>query len=185
MIFKTLPLSQVTNQAITHELQKVLEFTQKQNYSSFKLVTELTIAPSQSKSTKNETHYISLTHFDINNPKTDTSSTFKVPNVFAPIIANRKSAEKQGTIFYYETKEHIVIKDKFPAATFHALLIPKEETQTILDMPIATVGTLFFQAITISSQVLGLSKVKLVVNVAPPNQEIPHVHLHIMSNQNY
>lgn len=163
------------NALLTQLLQIAIDQAESKSFQSFQLVAYL--------QTQEDTDKALLTDIKVTNGKAKRKNTFSIPNVFASIISDPDKAIQEGTIFIKTTPDLIVIQDKYPAASTHVLVIPKKDGETILDMPIDAVGKLFFEAIQTATQTLGLESAKLLVNIYPPNQEVPHVHLHIMSDQ--
>lgn len=161
-------------QEITQLLSPTLEKAEQLKYTSFKLVANL------EANKKNDTTF-ELSEFSLEKVYTSSPPKFSFPNVFAPIIAEPEKATAEGTIFLTNQPDHIIIKDKYPSAPIHYLAIPKKDKVTIMEMPIHEVAKLYVHAIDAVLNELNLMQAKLLINVAPPNQEVPHVHLHIMS----
>ncbi len=84
----------------------------------------------------------------------------------------------------YENDKFLVFLDKYPINYGHALLVPKDHYNTILEMPINLVGEMY-------SLVPNLAKAIITTidgngfnvsqnNGRSANQIIPHVHVHIV-----
>jgi histidine triad (HIT) family protein len=101
-----------------------------------------------------------------------------MPSLFTKII-NR---EIPSTI-EYEDDEFIVFRDIHPQAPVHVLLVPKKEYQTLEEADIQDIafhGRLLVTARKVAKQ-LGIDgNYKLLMNVGPQMQLVPHVHLHIL-----
>jgi len=164
---------EVAIQEISALLAPALEKAINLNYTSFELVTDLTA------NQPNITFMI--TDFALGKAYTSETPKFSFTNVFAQIVADPDKASDEGTVFLANEEDHIIIQDKYPSAPIHYLVIPKKDITTILDMPLREIAKLYVHAIEATLQKLTLTKAKLLINVAPPNQEVPHVHLHILS----
>jgi diadenosine tetraphosphate (Ap4A) HIT family hydrolase len=162
-------------QEITKLLVPALEKADQLAYTSFILVTEL-----ETSQTNNA--MFMLSDFALGKNYTSPRPEFSFPNVFAPIIADPAKASDEGTVFLTNENDHIIIQDKYPSAPIHYLVIPKNDKVTILEMPVYEVAKLYVHAIEAALQKLTLKQARLLINVATPNQEVPHVHLHIMSS---
>jgi len=145
-----------------------IEEAKEKGFTSYQLVTEL-VADDV------------LTAPAVKHGYTDPAKAFRLPNFFGEIIKDTEKAKGSGTIFVDITSDHIIIQDKYPAAATHVLVIPKLDYTTIEDMPVTALGELYLEAVRIAFEVLKLPQVRLLININPPNQEVPHVHLHIMS----
>jgi diadenosine tetraphosphate (Ap4A) HIT family hydrolase len=169
---------ETATQKITQLLLPKLEKAKQLKYTSFQLTTQLA-------SSKNDAGSFELSEFSLEKVYTSKPQAFSFPNVFAPIIKNSEKAKAEGTIFLTNEEDHIIIKDKYPSAPIHYLAIPKKDKITIMEMPVHEVAKLYAHAIDAALNKLTITQAKLLINVAPPNQEIPHVHLHIMSNDRF
>jgi histidine triad (HIT) family protein len=100
--------------------------------------------------------------------------------VFCNIIAGDIPAE-----FLYQDDQLMVIRDRFPKAPVHVLVIPKRHIASIADIAesdTALVGELIVRAKLVAVE-LGVadSGYKLVFNVgADGGQVVPHIHLHLL-----
>ncbi|MDD3119886.1 MAG: HIT domain-containing protein [Candidatus Gracilibacteria bacterium] len=100
--------------------------------------------------------------------------------VFCKIINKELSGE-----FVFEDQNLIVIKDLYPQAKTHYLIIPKKHISTISDIEDHDrdlIGGLFLVARDLAKKekILGY---KLNFNVGKEGgQEIMHVHLHFLAN---
>ena len=99
--------------------------------------------------------------------------------IFSKIINREIPAEIE-----YEDELCIVIKDKYPKAPVHLLIIPKKEITTIMevkDEDQALLGHLMLVARDMGKK-MGLEGYKLTFNVGEKGgQEIFHIHLHLTS----
>lgn len=162
-------------QEVSNLLSPALEKARQLKYTSFKLIVEL-----ETSQTNNA--MFELSRFALAKPYTSEPPTFSFPNVFATIIADPDKATQEGTVFLTNETDHIIINDKYPSAPIHYLAIPKKDTVTILEMPVHEVAKLYVHAIQAALQKLSVNKARLLINVGAPNQQVPHVHLHIMSS---
>lgn len=99
--------------------------------------------------------------------------------IFCKIIRGEMESEK-----LHEDDFCVIIKDKFPDAATHLLVLPKKHIPTIADMEEGDerfVGHMVREAKMVAER-LGLKGYKLLFNVGKEGgQVIFHVHLHIMS----
>jgi histidine triad (HIT) family protein len=84
----------------------------------------------------------------------------------------------------YREDDILVIKDKFPKAPIHFLIIPKEHIETFLDLenkhfPILTKSIKVIQKLIKEQKIEGGYRV--VIN-GGRYQEIPHLHLHLLGD---
>lgn len=114
---------------------------------------------------------------------TKRNPKFGLPNVFAPILVDTQKAKDNGTIFHAISDSYICINDKFPVAATHVLIIPRKEVITLPELSESARGELFAYGITTALDTLHLSTAILSINVYPPLQEVPHIHLHITSEE--
>lgn len=105
-------------------------------------------------------------------------------NVFAKIIRGELSSEK-----LYEDEQVIVIKDVYPLAPIHILVIPKGEYISFDDFTakasIEEIGH-FYKVVNSICTKLNLSDngYRIVSNVGEHGmQTIPHMHLHILAGE--
>jgi histidine triad (HIT) family protein len=100
-------------------------------------------------------------------------------SIFTKIINKEIPAQIE-----YEDDLCVVIKDKFPKAPVHLLIIPRKEIPTIMDVSDddqALLGHMMLVARNMGKK-LGLDGYKLVYNVGHKGgQEIFHIHLHLMA----
>lgn len=100
--------------------------------------------------------------------------------IFGKIIRKEIASE-----YEYEDDLCIVIKDKFPKAKTHLLIIPKKNIPTIADAKDedqALLGHLILIARNMAKR-LDIKGYKLVFNVGKDGgQEIFHIHLHLLAN---
>ncbi|NMJ87029.1 MAG: HIT family protein [Thaumarchaeota archaeon] len=103
--------------------------------------------------------------------------------IFCSIVSKKSKA-----VNIFENDEFIAFMDKYPINMGHVLVLPKKHHQTILDMQLEDTGKLF----SLSSH-LAKAVVKAVNadgftlgqnNGEAANQEVPHVHVHIVPRFN-
>jgi histidine triad (HIT) family protein len=107
-----------------------------------------------------------------------------MPSIFERIIAKEIPAE-----FLYEDDLCIVIKDRFPQAPVHFLMIPKKpiarlaESQQEADSPL--LGHLLSIAQMVAKkQGLGSTGFRVVINNGPDAGEtVPHLHVHVLGGR--
>ena len=99
--------------------------------------------------------------------------------LFCDIISEKAPSEK-----LYEDDVCIVIKDKYPAAPVHFLVLPKEHIDSISDISefhISLIGHLVYVAKNIAKD-KKLKGYKLLWNVNKEGgQVVFHIHLHILA----
>jgi len=161
---------------------EAVQSAHEQGFESYKLTTVLTKQPNG----------YSLSPFSVHNGVKVRNASFKIPNVFAPIIADPAAAKKNGTIFFPVSNKpisdhdtHICIQDLYPVAPTHVLIIPKQQVEALPDLAQQAMGELYSQAAFVALQTLRLTQATLTINVYPPNQEVPQVHLHLMSQEKF
>lgn len=102
-------------------------------------------------------------------------------SIFTKIINREIPAE-----IVYEQDNIIVIKDIFPKAKTHLLIIPKKEIPTINDLEDVDrelLSDLFFVAKKVAKDLWIDEWYKLSFNVwEKAGQEVMHIHLHLLSN---
>jgi histidine triad (HIT) family protein len=100
--------------------------------------------------------------------------------IFTKIINREIPAE-----IVFENNNIIVIKDINPEAKTHLLLIPKKEIPTINDLQESD-NELFLELFYTAKQIaieLGIEQgYKLHFNVGSKEQDVMHIHLHLLSN---
>ncbi len=101
-----------------------------------------------------------------------------------------KIANKElPTDLVYERQDLVVIKDKFPKAPVHLLVIPKKHIDSVnhiehVDRDLIT-NIIFVAKEQAHKAGAGESGYKLVFNVGRDGgQSIPHLHLHILGGKN-
>lgn len=101
--------------------------------------------------------------------------------IFKKIINKEIPAE-----IIYEQDDIIVIKDIFPKAKTHLLIIPKKEIPTINDLKNEDrelIAEMFFVAKKVAKNLWIEEWYKLSFNVwSKWWQEVMHIHLHLLSN---
>jgi histidine triad (HIT) family protein len=84
----------------------------------------------------------------------------------------------------YEDEKFLVFLDRYPINYGHALLIPKDHFDTILDMPLNLVGEMYSLVPQIAKSIIntidGNGFNVSQNNGRSANQIIPHVHVHIV-----
>ncbi len=102
-------------------------------------------------------------------------------SIFTKIINREIPAE-----IIYEQDNIIVIKDIFPKAKTHLLIIPKKEIPTINDLEQEDrelLAEMFFVAKKVAKDLWIDEWYKLNFNVwEKAGQEVMHIHLHLLSN---
>ncbi len=102
--------------------------------------------------------------------------------IFCKIIAK----ELPATIVY-ESDNVLAIKDLYPKAPIHYLIIPKKHAQDIQDMHDTDMhlgGAMLMAAKTLSKELPGNGDFKLVVNSgAAAGQKVFHVHMHFLAGK--
>lgn len=104
-------------------------------------------------------------------------------NIFAKILLGQLPCEK-----VFENENSIIIKDKYPKAPFHNLVLPKGGYENLLDF-VKNASTeeklSFLDAIGRELEKLPKGG-RVVINVGPGgNQEVPHLHAHIISGKDF
>ena len=100
--------------------------------------------------------------------------------IFCQIIDKEISAEK-----LFEDEKLLVIKDKFPQAPFHALIIPKIHIATINDIPDAQID-LFADIAQTAKHIakeysLAQRGYRIVMNCNEDGgQTVYHIHMHLL-----
>lgn len=102
-------------------------------------------------------------------------------SIFTKIIAREIPAD-----IFYEDDEIIVIRDIYPKAKIHLLIIPKKEIPTINDLQQEDkqlLSNMFFVAKDLAKKLEIEDWYQLHFNVWPKwGQEVMHIHLHLMSD---
>ena len=84
----------------------------------------------------------------------------------------------------YEDEKFLVFLDRYPINYGHALLIPKDHFDTILEMPLNLVGEMYSLVPQIAKSIIstidGNGFNVSQNNGRSANQIIPHVHVHIV-----
>lgn len=177
--YQTPEASQPTSSGFSLEglakmVEVALNHTQELGYQSYRFVSERDLTTEESAA-----------HLDvmITNSHPTRGQDYDAANVFGPMADDPEAASQKGTEFLAELEEFIIIKDLYPAAKTHFLVIPKNHYEALPDMPADQIAKMYQLAIKTAEEQLGLTKYRLTANVYPPNQQVPHVHLHIMSDQ--
>ncbi|MFQ5427681.1 MAG: HIT domain-containing protein [Thermodesulfobacteriota bacterium] len=93
------------------------------------------------------------------------------------------------TEFVYENKDFIVIKDKFPQAPTHLLVIPRRHHRNIIESLAKSddgMGDALFQTAVDAAKKLGFAKsgFRSIVNTnAGGGQTVFHLHMHVMAGE--
>jgi histidine triad (HIT) family protein len=91
---------------------------------------------------------------------------------------------KQLAHLIYEDQTHLAIMDKYPIQQGHALVMPKEHHERILDMPVESVAALFSRIPIIARGILAATGADGFNvgqnNGRAANQIVPHVHVHVI-----
>lgn len=99
--------------------------------------------------------------------------------IFCKILTGELPSEK-----LYEDEQCVVIKDKYPSAPTHWLVLPKKHIRSIADMEESDsplIGHLVWVAKRIAQE-KGIKGYKLVWNVNKEGgQVVFHIHLHILA----
>lgn len=109
---------------------------------------------------------------------------YNINNIFAKIIRGEIPAEK-----IYEDERVIAIKDTYPMAPIHILVIPKGEYESFDDYTekasIEDIGHFYKVVHSICSD-LDISKngYRILSNIGEHGlQSVPHMHLHILAGE--
>lgn len=99
--------------------------------------------------------------------------------IFCDIISKKREGH-----FIYEDDTHVAFLDKYPIDKGHALVVPKQHYEKIIDMPQEKVGVLFSHVPKIARAIMK-STGAVAFSLAQNNgreakQIIPHVHVHII-----
>lgn len=100
------------------------------------------------------------------------------PSIFTKIINH----EVPSTI-QYEDEEFIAFNDIYPQAPVHVLIVPKKQYATLEE--ISMDDTTFHSNLLLTARKvakkLGISEnYKILMNVGPKMQLVPHLHVHLM-----
>ncbi|MBI4975695.1 HIT domain-containing protein [Candidatus Peregrinibacteria bacterium] len=89
------------------------------------------------------------------------------------------------TDFLYEDEDCVVFKDIHPKAKTHLLIVSKKHIDSVMEaneQDEELLGKLVFCSKKIAKK-LNISAFNLQINVGKEaGQEIPHIHIHLMSN---
>ena len=99
--------------------------------------------------------------------------------IFCKIVSGEIPSER-----VLENDNFIVIKDINPFTKGHSLVIPKKHYETLLDVPDSLMGEYLETAKEVAFKLLKENKAEgfnlLMSNFKVAQQEVPHVHLHIV-----
>ncbi len=98
--------------------------------------------------------------------------------IFCRIITGELSTDKVA-----ETENIIVIKDKYPKASVHYLIIPKQHYRDLHELDDCSVsGSLLQMARSLSENNSALKDFKLIINNGySMGQRVFHVHMHFLA----
>lgn len=100
--------------------------------------------------------------------------------LFCKIIAGLLPSEK-----LYEDEHLLVIKDKFPKAKTHILLMPKKHIPTLREVTSADLPLMAYliEKVPSIATLAGLEDFRLIINNGSQGgQEIFHLHVHILGS---
>lgn len=109
---------------------------------------------------------------------------YNANNIFAKIIKGEIPAEK-----LYEDEQVIAIKDAYPIAPIHILVIPKGQYTSFDDFTekasIKEIGHFYKVVQTICSNLkLNKNGYRILSNIGEHGlQSVPHMHLHILAGE--
>jgi histidine triad (HIT) family protein len=102
--------------------------------------------------------------------------------IFCKIIAKQIPSS-----VVYETDDILVIKDLYPKAPIHYLIMPKEhyqDIQSIPDQDMYLASSMLAAAKKLSQELGGSGDFKLVVNSgAAAGQKVFHIHMHFLAGK--
>lgn len=102
--------------------------------------------------------------------------------IFCKIIAKQIHSS-----VIYETDDILVIKDLYPKAPVHYLIMPKKhvaDIQSLADEDMGLAGSMIKVAKELSSKLDGSGDFKLVVNSgAAAGQKVFHLHMHFLAGK--
>lgn len=100
-------------------------------------------------------------------------------SIFTKIINNEIPSTK-----LFEDDKCVVILDISPSNKGHALVIPKQEKETLIDTDDAILQHLILVAKEVAKkqvEVLGCQGYNILINNKPASgQEVPHLHIHVI-----
>ncbi|MGD2168741.1 MAG: histidine triad nucleotide-binding protein [Chlamydiota bacterium] len=103
-------------------------------------------------------------------------------NIFEEIIANRKPADK-----VYEDDKVIAIKDIYPHAPIHLLIIPKKQYKSLQDVPsedLSIISHIAKVAQMLAKEFQIEDGYRLITNIGPDaGQAIFHLHFHLVGGK--
>jgi histidine triad (HIT) family protein len=98
--------------------------------------------------------------------------------IFCKVISKQIPAE-----FLYESSSIIVIKDIYPQAKTHFLIIPKEHTSNFCQINDHKLQIEIFETVKILSKKYEIPEYRLQINNgSSEGQTIFHTHVHFLSN---
>ncbi len=118
--------------------------------------------------------------------------------LLAPVITGHLVKQKEKSLsapspfegvdpstWLMESEHAYVIKDKYPLAPLHLLVIPKKRLRTLNEAPTALLGEMMALAIRAAAEYgVEQSGYRLVVNTNPQGmQTVYHLHIHILGGR--
>ena len=103
--------------------------------------------------------------------------------IFCDIISGKREGH-----FIYEDSEHVAFLDKYPIDKGHALVLPRDHFEKVIDMTSDKVGNLFSKVPKIAKGIIkttGADAFSMAQNNGrAAKQIVPHVHVHIIPRYN-
>ena len=97
--------------------------------------------------------------------------------LFCRIVSGEEPAEK-----VFEDEHCVAFLDNRPLFPGHCLLVPREHTETLGELPAAEVGPLFEEARVLSlavEEAMGAEGTFVAINNRV-SQSVPHLHIHVV-----
>ncbi|HEX2977690.1 MAG TPA: HIT domain-containing protein [Candidatus Babeliales bacterium] len=82
--------------------------------------------------------------------------------------------------FIAETEDLVVLKDLYPKAPTHYLIIPKKHIPNVLSLNDKDLAGKMFDMVRTLSEKIGNSSFKLAIN-SGKFQHVPHLHMHFLA----
>ncbi|MBI2774515.1 HIT domain-containing protein [Candidatus Dependentiae bacterium] len=95
--------------------------------------------------------------------------------IFCKIISKEIPSE-----FIAETKDLVVLKDLYPKAPIHYLIIPKKHISNVLSLNDQELAGKMFGMVRTLSEKIGNTSFKLAIN-SGRFQHVPHLHMHFLA----
>jgi histidine triad (HIT) family protein len=87
-----------------------------------------------------------------------------------------------------ENDSIVVIKDRYPRAPIHYLILPKKHVVCVSDLQVSDASLaweLFSMAQTLAKKLPGSQAFNLIINNgAEAGQSVPHLHMHFLAQKN-